>query len=56
MMGTQLIETGASGTQLGWDWNVLVLMKLMEKSCGRSHLRTIKFETIALGMQGLQCG
>ena len=23
MMGTQLIETGASGTKLGWDWNVL---------------------------------
>ena len=23
MMGTQLIDTGASGTHLGWDWNVL---------------------------------
>ena len=23
MMGTQLIDAGASGTKLGWDWNVL---------------------------------
>ena len=23
MMGTQLIDTGATGTHLGWDWNVI---------------------------------